>query len=1258
MNNNFSYKVGGSLTEDAPSYVVRQADFDLYKELKAGNFCYIFNSRQMGKTSLQVRTIKRLQAEGIACTTIDISGRGCKDINPEQWYAGIVYTLVANFGIANPSEFIRTWWKEKSELSPLQRLDIFIEEILLEKIKSQIVVFIDEIDSILSLNFGGDDFFAWIRSCYEKRNLNSEFNRITFVLLGVATPSNLIADRVRTPFNIGCAIQVYGFQIHEISPLAAGLKGIENPQAVLKEVLGWTGGQPLLTQKLCDLLVTSPTSKSTEAEWVEKIVREQIIENWESQDEPPHLKTIKDRILRSKHNTGALLGFYQKILQLGQILADDSPEQIELRLSGLVVEQQGYLRIYNRIYATVFDLNWVEKALMNLRPYSEALSAWLASNCQDDSRLLRGKALKDASIWAADKSLSKQDYQFLNASQELEKQEITTALSLQEEESRILAEANDTLTTAQHKAKRRIRIGSGVLIASFLGAIIASVSANISTNQLREAQAGTKLEKIGATALQEFESRQLESLVTAIDAGQGLQEIVKDGRSLDKYPTTSPVFALQTIVDNIREIKQFTAHNDSITSVNWSHDGKYIVTASTDKTARIWNLSGKLVTELKASQVKGSKGQLFNATFSKDGKHIIATSHDNTDNTAIVWDTFDKQLGILKHQEFVTSASFSPDGKSVITTTENINTSSTSANLSSGRIARIWDLSGNLLMQLQHQDKVHTASFSPDGKYILTASSDDTARIWDASGKLLVTLTTVINAYWSPDSKYILTTSNNPNDSNSSYLWNISGKKIQTFKGDNSKSIFNAGFSPDGKRIFLSAYKTTSIWNLSGKITGKVEGEDGDGEFSPDGRLFSTRNDDTIKVWDSSDNILTEHNLFAELPRNQSNPRWSPDGRHIVTFGQDRKVRIWDLSSRVSPVRINSPEGITQASASPDSKYIVTPTSKSAIIWDKNGEQITRITGHSGMVTSANFSPNGKRVITASQDKTARVWDTSGKQLLLLSGHEEQLAYTAFSPDGKYILTTTYNGNNGKSRIWSSDGKLLTTFKARGITWSPNSKYIMAMFDYEGKNYSSLWNLSGKKIVEFLGSENSYLGANFSPDAKHIVTTYGKIASIWNTSGQKLSQFQANQDIYSPSFSPDGKLIITTSPDNRVIIWDTSGKQLVEIPHQDMVGYAKFSPDGKRIITASNNIFRMWDISGKQLGQYKYSDTFISPVNFSPDGKYIFAHIQGRFPSSNSVQIWHIDDLDGLLARGCDRLKDYLNMQPQVRERLKVCWGK
>lgn len=1265
MSNNFSYKVGGSLTEDAPSYVVRQADFDLYNELKAGNFCYIFNSRQMGKTSLQVRTIKRLQAEGIACTTIDISGRGSKDINTEQWYAGIVYTLVVNFEIANPSQFIKTWWKETSELSPIQRLDIFIEEILLEKIKSQIVIFIDEIDSILSLNFKGDDFFAWIRSCYEKRNINSEFNRITFVILGVATPSDLIADKVRTPFNIGSAIQLNGFQLHEISPLASGLTGIENPEAILQEVLAWTGGQPFLTQKVCDLLVSSQNfidydslkakGEITEAEWVDNIVRQQIIENWESQDEPPHLKTIKDRILMSKHNTGALLGLYQKVLQLGQIPAYDSPEQIELRLSGLVVEQQGYLRVYNRIYANIFDFNWVEKALADLRPYSEALSAWFASSCQDNSRLLRGKALEDAKNWAVNKSLNQEDYQFLTASQELEKQEIATALALQEKESRILAQANETLNKAQRQAKRQIRIGGGVLIFSLIGAAIAFVGANISNYQLREAQEGTRLEHAGVVAIQQFKTKQIASLVTALDSGQRLKELVKDGRSLEKYPASSPILALQTMLENIREVQQFVAHKDTITSVNWSHDGKYLITASADKTARIWNTSGKLIAEL-----KGHKEQVNSAKFSRNGKHILTTS---VDKTARIWNNSGKQLAILKHQEYLISASFSPDGKRVITTSDRLPASGQNGrplvNNSDDRISHIWDLSGNLLLKLQHQDRVNSASFSPDGKYILTASDDKTARIWDTSGKLLRTFTehskAVKSAYWSPNGKYILT------NSNDSYIWDISGNQIARFPGDKKWSIMDAGFSPNSQRIFVSTSEKTHIWDLSGRLIREIKNNkllNGDAEFSPDGKRFFTT-DDTIKVWDIRDEAVKawdlSGDLLTELTGNQRNPRWSPDGKYIVTFGEDRIVRIWDLSD-IIPVTIKSKDAITGASWSPDGKYIVTPTRKSVLVWDSYGRQLARFVGHSDVVSSANFSPDGKKFVTASADKTVRVWDKLGKQLLLLSGYEDGVEYAAFSPNGKYILTTTYDH---KTRIWSESGKLITTFKARGITWSHNSKYIMAMFDYDGKKYSSLWNISGEKIVEFPGSENSYLGASFSQDRERIITTHGNIASIWNTSGQKLSEFQANQDIANPSLSPDGKLIITTSPDNRVIIWDIFGKQLVEIPHQDMVAFAIFSPDGQRIVTASDDkIYRVWDVLGRQLAEYKYSSTFISPVSFSPDGKYILAHVQGNSPEQNQVLIWRIEELDELLARGCNWLKDYLNTQPQTRERLKVCWGK
>jgi tetratricopeptide (TPR) repeat protein len=354
-SSNTFFVVGGTLGREAASYVRRPVDEEILRLTLAGEYCNVLAARQTGKSSLMVRTSERLKREGVRSVIIDLTSIGSA-VSPSEWYFGLLSRLKTELKLEVDEQ---AWWQARSEKSPIQRFSDFLREVVLEEIPEKIVIFVDEIDSTLKLDFT-DDFFAAIRAAYNARSRDRGFDRLTFVLLGVARPADLIKDRTRTPYNIGTSVDVTDFQQDELQDFEDILETALSRQG--REVLGWaldwTGGQPYLTQKLCAEIIEQANGELREDALSE------LVENLFLGDQArteTNLRSIRDRASNNPY-AAKMLRIYKKVLKSKEVPSEErSIEQNELKLTGLVkVSSQGNLLVRNRIYARTFDLAWVK----------------------------------------------------------------------------------------------------------------------------------------------------------------------------------------------------------------------------------------------------------------------------------------------------------------------------------------------------------------------------------------------------------------------------------------------------------------------------------------------------------------------------------------------------------------------------------------------------------------------------------------------------------------------------------------------------------------------------------------------------------------------------------------------------------------------------------------------------------------------------------------------------------------------------------
>lgn len=705
----------------------------------------------------------------------------------------------------------------------------------------------------------------------------------------------------------------------------------------------------------------------------------------------------------------------------------------------------------------------------------------------------------------------------------------------------------DSVGYRLRKFMRRHQLGivtAAVLLATLTGGMAAtSYEATLAAAQRdRAVQAQRQLlTQAAAARLSSGDSNGAMGIITAVLAQPG-----------GETPEALNVFQAARADD--ATVLALIGHTADVTYASFSGDGTRVVTASQDRTARIWDAA----TGSELQRLSGHTGSVYAAEFSPDGRHVITSSMDGT---ARLWDALSgRELHIFARQgRHLSTAAFSPNGRRVLVASEN-------------GAAYLWNVASGALIHVftGHSDRISSAQFSPDGRLIATASEDKTARIWDAA----------------------------------------SGRPLKLLRGHRNRVWF-ATFSPDGRRLVTASYdKTVRVWDVATgrellQLTGHREPVTC-ARYSPDGRYIVTSGvDATAAVWDAATGQLVRW-LSGHTDRIWQ-AAFSPDSRRVVTASSDGMARIWEMTPR-GQLQVLSGHGgsVNWALFSPDGRQVLTASDdNTARLWDATtGRELLRFTGHKGPLTSAAFSPDGRYITTASTDCTARIWEVATAHERARLKHDDWVTATAFSHDGRHVVTASADH---AAHVWdAANGQHLLVLRGHtdfvsAAAFSPDdARIVTGSSDKTARVWDSR---SGQQLLVLRGHGDLVWTTQFSPDGRWILTAASdRTARLWDAnSGAEFARLEGPVDIVSSaSFAPDGRRVALSAIDRTVRIWDLAHhRQLLALTgHLDVVQSAYFAPDGQRLVTASYDATaRIWDTRAAPLAT---QITWAAAAEFDP----------------------------------------------------------
>jgi WD40 repeat protein len=672
---------------------------------------------------------------------------------------------------------------------------------------------------------------------------------------------------------------------------------------------------------------------------------------------------------------------------------------------------------------------------------------------------------------------------------------------------------------------------------------------------------------------------------------------------------------------------QSLSHNGEVLAVAFSSDGHRVVTASADKTARVWDTStGQPVSVLLHED--GVKA----AVFSPDGAHIVTASGTR----AQLWSSTTGQLlATLKHDGVVNTATFSPDGRQVLTA-------------SSDSTAQVWNVATGARVggALRHQDErdsaasadVLAASFSPDGRRVVTASNDATARIWNvgtdgATGRPVILRhgDKVNAAAFSPDGKLLVTAC----DDDLARVWSAdaadAGKPPLLLR--HSDRVLSAAFSSDGRSIVTSSSDGTArIWDsVSGAPIGAPLAHSNAviaANFSPDGRRVVTASTDhTARMW----NAETGAPLGTPMrhPKNVNAAAFAPDGSRLVTVSSDNTAQVWALTTGDTPV-LSQHQGAVKAASFGSGHLVVIVSSDRALVVDTEIGKSVGPLRHDGLIYSAAFSTDGRYVVTASADTTARIWDvTSGALVGMPFVHDGGVTAAVFSSSGDQILTTSANNT---ARVWDAvTGEAVSPqLRHPGVFISSFSDDGRRVVTASNDNTTQVWDVAtGQTVGEPVKSPGSIKAVTFDANAPRALIVSNVAVQIWDRATMEGTPLQKQEPVDTAAFSPDGRLIVTASQ-HTARVWDVATGQPVSGPllHRGTIDEVAFSHDGSRVVvTSSDGTSLIWKVlldlnSGESVQNLANLAELLGGFRVAPSGALVPLEedVDGRAESNDMLR--------------------------------------